>query len=154
MNTQPRILKWSLIAGLVIVINLFFGYSLSLVYKQPDYNTFCPQEIYAPNVPETAVQQQQMIMCQNDYQTAENAYATNVFVTLVILGALLVFIGNFMKGNAVIASGLSIAGVLSFIIASMRYWSYASDLLHVGILAVALALLFWIAVKKFKNHSQ
>lgn len=102
---------------------------------------------------ETAAQQKQGITCQNNFQTAENDYSRNVFVTLVILGALLVLIGNFMKGNAVIANGLSLAGVLSFIIASMRYWSYASDVLHLAILAVALALLFWIAVKKFKNTS-
>lgn len=155
MNTQPRILKWSLIAGLVIVINLFFGYSLSLVYHEPNYNTYCPQNFaFNPNTPETAAEQQAQITCQSNFQTAENDYSRNVFVTLVILGALLVLIGNFMRGNAVIANGLSLAGVLSFIIASMRYWSYASDILHVGILAVALLLLFWIAVKKFKNHSQ
>jgi hypothetical protein len=146
-TNHPRVLKWSLIAGLVIVINLFFGYSLSLVYKQPDYNTYCPQ---AQNYPQTPAD----IQCQNALQAAQNAYATNIFVTFVILGVFLVFIGNFMKGNTVIANGLSLAGVLSFIIASMRYWSYASDILHVAILAVALALLFWIAIKKFKNHSQ
>jgi len=153
MNTQSRILKWSLIAGLVIVINLFFGYSLSLIYKEPNYNTYCPQNFaYTPDKTETVAQQEQMNKCQNDFQAAENTYSKNVFVALVILGALLVLIGNFMKGNAVIANGLSLSGVLSFIIASMRYWSYASDLLHVGILAVALLILLWIAVKKFKNH--
>src|SRR6185312_11681209 len=155
MNTQPRVLRWSLIIGLVIVINLFFGYSLSLVYHEPNYSTYCPQNfIFTPYTPETAAEEQQQITCQNNFQTAENDYSRNVFVTLVILGALLVLISNFIKGNAVIASGLSLAGVFSFIIASVRYWSFASDLLHVGILAVALLLLLWIAIKKFKNHSQ
>src|SRR6266481_1589253 len=151
MNTQPRILKWSLIAGLVIVINLFFGYSLSLIYKEPNYNTYCPQVTSYAGIIKTPTdaQDQQYIKCQNDFQTAEGNYSKNVFVTLVILGAFLVLIGNFLKSNAVIASGLSLAGVLSFIIASLRYWSYASDLLHVGILALALLVLLWIAVKKF-----
>ena len=176
MSTQPRVLKWSLIIGIVIVINLFFGYALSLIYKAPEYITYCPQtqvNIAPDNQAQCVANGGQwneypnqtgpktvdgsagycdiQFTCNNSYQAAEKVYERNVFVTLMILGALLVLIGNFMKGNGVIASGLSLAGVLSFIIASARYWSYASDYLHVGILAIALALLLWIAYKKFKD---
>src|ERR1035437_3514428 len=44
METKPKILKWALIIGIVIVLNLFFNYTVSLVYKQPDYNSFFPQQ--------------------------------------------------------------------------------------------------------------
>jgi hypothetical protein len=73
-------------------------------------------------------------------------------VILVVLGAISVAVGNFFAGNAVISSGLSLAGVLSFIIASTRYWSSANDAIRVVILLIALALLFWVAIKKFKNN--
>jgi hypothetical protein len=176
MNSQSRVLKWSLIIGLVVVINLFFGYSLSLIYKAPQYEAYCPasQVNVAPTTQAQCVAQggqwnengsiygpaeakapagycDTTYTCSNNFQTAQKNYEKNVFVTLVILGALLVLIGNFLKGNTVISSGLSIAGVFSFIIASIRYWSSASDYTHVGILAIALAILFWIAYKKFKN---
>jgi hypothetical protein len=63
-----------------------------------------------------------------------------------------VAVGTFLKGNMLISVALSLGGVLSFIIASMRYWTSADDLIKVIILAIALAILIWVAVKKFKNN--
>ena len=73
-------------------------------------------------------------------------------MVLVVLGALAVLVGNFFKGNAVISNGLALGGVLSFIIASMRYWSAANDAIRVVILAIALGILFFIAMKKFRDR--
>jgi hypothetical protein len=152
MQTQSKVLKWSLIIGIVIVVNLFFNYTLSLIYKQPDYNNFCqpvPVEVPSGNIPTVNTQ---YITCQNNFQTAENNYDRNVFIALVILGAICVAVGNFLSGNAVIGVALSMAGVLSFVIASMRYWSSADNLIKVIILALALTILFWVAFKKFKDN--
>ena len=91
---------------------------------------------------------------QQAFEAAQKIYDRNVFITLVILGAICVALGSFLKINEVISIALSIAGVLSFIIASMRYWNRADDLLKVIILAIALAILIWVAVKKFKNAQQ
>jgi hypothetical protein len=183
MNTHNRIGKWSVIFGIIIVLNLFINYALSLAYKSPDYQAFCPQtqvitqpatqkectdkggqwngntyygKPTAPTgpteiTPATAGYCDLEFTCRQTYQHANDNYSRNVFVTLVIFGALMVLIGNFFKGNDVISSGLSLAGVLSFIIASIRYWGAANDLIRVIILAIALALLFWVAIKKFKN---
>src|SRR3989338_10654308 len=43
MNIQSSVLKWSLIIGIIIVLNLFFNYTISLVYERPVYENFCPQ---------------------------------------------------------------------------------------------------------------
>ncbi|MDB5194262.1 MAG: protein of unknown function with transrane region [Parcubacteria group bacterium] len=179
MNKQPRVLKWSLIIGIIIVLNLFFNYALSLVYKSPDFLTYCPQTqiVTAPTTQDACVSaggqwtdnsayQAKVIppgtdipsgycdtqfTCQKNYQKANDTYSRNIFAALVVLGALMVLVGNFFKGNEVISNGLALGGVLSFIIASMRYWGAANDLVRVVILAIALALLFWVAMKKFKN---
>jgi len=153
MEKQSKVLKWSLIIGIVIVLNLFFNYTFSLVYKEPDYSTFClPTPTAVPSGENVSTLNTQYITCQNNFQTAENNYDRNVFITLVILGALCVVIGSFLKGNTLISVALSLAGVLSFVIASMRYWSSANNLIKVIILAIALAILIWIAVKKFKDN--
>jgi hypothetical protein len=179
MNTQSRIGKWSIIFGIVIVLNLFFNYALSLVYKSPDYLAYCPQTQVVtqptdqksctdkggqwnantyygkPLVPGETVPPGYCDLeftCRQDFQKANDTYSRNVFVILVVLGAISVALGNFFAGNAVIASGLSLAGVLSFIIASTRYWGSANDAIRVVILLIALSLLFWVAVKKFKNN--
>jgi hypothetical protein len=183
METQSKVLKWSLIVGIVIVINLFFNYALSLAYKSPKFEVFCPEaqvnkliynqtacvdaggqwneNIYnAVNTTPTSEIKgvstplgycNLQFTCQNNYEAAKKIYDRNVFIALVILGALCVAIGNFLKINGVIRIALSLAGVLSFVIASMRYWTSADDLIKVIILAIALVILIWVAVKKFKN---
>jgi len=184
METQSKVLKWSLIIGIVIVINLFFNYVLSLVYKNPTFEAFCPTAQvnkvvpsqsacveqggqWNENIPNggstTPVSQLKGVIipagycnlqftCQNKYEAAQKVYDRNVFITLVILGAACVALGSFLGGNVVISVALSLAGVLSFIIASMRYWSSADDLIKVIILAIALSILIWVALKKFKNN--
>jgi ABC-type antimicrobial peptide transport system permease subunit len=102
------------------------------------------------NIPQGYCDQQ--FTCRNHFDVVEKVYNRNVFITLVILGAISVAVGSFLGSNIVIGTSLSLAGVLSFVIASIRYWSSADDLIKVIILAIALAILMWVAVKKFKNN--
>lgn len=185
MNKQSRIGRWSVIIGIVIVLNLFFNYALSLVYKQKNIVDFCPvtqvnepivskdqclavggqwngvsnfdsstfgkQYGVAPADPTISPYCDKDFTCRQNFDKATQSYNRNVFIILVILGAISVLAGNFFAANEVIASGFSLAGVLSFVIASIRYWSSADNLIKVLILAIALGLLFWVAYKKFKN---
>lgn len=164
--------------GIMIVLNLFFNYALSLVYKSPEYNNFCPttqvvtipdnqnecvaqggqwtdNSTYGKPVPAEVNQPRGycdlQYTCRQEFENANKTYNKNVFIVLVVLGAATVFVGNFFAGNVVITGGLSLAGVLSFLIASVRYWGSANDAIRVVILAIALGLLFWVAIKKFKN---
>src|SRR5437870_2180807 len=132
MNTN-RIGRWSVIIGIVIVLNLFFNYALSLVYKQPDYNAYCPnsQVVNVPQTQNECVAQggqwtndagygkptlvgytapagycNLYYTCGNDFNDAQQAYNRNIFVILVVLGAITVLIGNYYITNEVIASGL------------------------------------------------
>ncbi len=181
MNTSNRIGRWSVIVGIVIVLNLFFNYALSLVYKSPDYNAFCPMEqvvtvpdtqnecvaeggqwtenvYYSKPVPAGVSEPRGycdlQYTCRQEFEAAHKSYNKNVFIVLVVLGALSVAAGSFLTANEVIASGLSLAGVLSFLIASVRYWGSANDAIRLVILAIALGLLFWVAVKKFNARVQ
>lgn len=175
METNNRIGRWSTILGIMIVLNLFFNYAISLAYKSPQYNDFCPMEqvnTSPDNQQECVAQGGQWnqntyygegpkpvpqgycdteFTCRQNYDVAHDSYSRNVFVILVVLGAVSVLVGNMFVHNPVISSGLSLAGVLSFIIASMRYWDSANDAIRLVILAIALGLLFWVAMKKFKN---
>lgn len=176
MQNQPTALKWSVIIGIVIVLNLFFNYTISLVYERPEYEAFCPvrqvvtqpadqnecvalggqwTENFFPERPvgvnETKGYCDLDFTCRQEHSDATSGYDRNVFVILVLLGAMAVASGNFLKGNMVASTGLSLAGVLSFVIASMRYWGSADDIVRVIILAIALGILFWVAIKKFND---
>ena len=179
MQTQSKILRWSLIIGIVIVLNLFFNYALSLVYKHPLYEVFCPNtaqvvenidskdkcissggqwnpNVYGQPIPVSKVVPEgycdQQFTCRNSFDAAQKVYDRNVFITLVLLGAICVALGNFLKGNMLLGVALSMAGVLSFIVASVRYWTSANDLIKVIILAIALGILVWVALRKFKDN--
>lgn len=182
-QTQSRFTKWSLIIGIVIVLNLFFNYAASLIFSEPQYNQFCQESqvnvaiqtqnecvaaggqwnaYTTPVIEKTPTGQTVSISgycdpqfeCRNEYDTARKAYDRNVFITLVALGVLCIVISLILKGNDVVGTALSFGGVLSLIIASIRYWSYADNVLKVIILGVALVLLVVIAMRKFKDRDE
>jgi len=148
MQSQSKILKWSLILGIVIVANLFINYSLSLVLSEPSYNDFCPQTYIA-----TPASDAGQTICSNNYTAASNDYQAKVFTVLIVIGVLLVVASFFVKTNPVVSTALSFSGLLSIVIASMRYWSSADNWVKVIILGVALVALIALAIRKFKNET-
>lgn len=174
-----RILKWLLILGIVIVLNLFFVYGIMVFYHAPAFDNFCPvsqvtetpsteaecvavgggwtsspapQVAAAPIVAaEPAGYCNVDFTCQNDFTDAQNVYDRNVFVVLVILGVLSLVGGFFVKRSSAVSLGLSLGGVLALVVASVRYWSDMNDYLRFIVLAVALAVLVFIGVKKVKD---
>ena len=166
--------KWALVVAIVIVLNLFFNYAISLVYKEPSYTAYVPtSQVIQPISDENdclAVGGQWMAVpapqsvtdgknisvlgsCdpnytkEQQYQAAQTAYSRNVFIILVILGVASLVLGAVM-GSAVLAISFSWGGVLSLLIAAMRYWSDASGFVKLVVLAAALSALIWVAVKK------
>ena len=41
-HKKSGFVRWALIIGIVIVLNLFFNYAISLIYPAPEYQKFCP----------------------------------------------------------------------------------------------------------------
>lgn len=184
MKTK-QILKWPLIVGIVIVLNLFFLYAVKVAYPSPEYDDFCKQEqvIKELNSEESCVGTggqwnehtdrfkpvsmyegeivaldsptgycDQQYLCRQEYDTAREDYERNVFMALIIFGVISVVIGFFTMGKEVVSIAMTLGGVLSFIIASIRYWSYASDWLHLSILGIALIVLIYLGIKKFTDN--
>ena len=187
MQNKSKIFKWALILGIIIVLNLFFNYAISLFYKQPDYSIYFPQsQVVEPietkdkclkiggqwNEGSLTIKPNDNIVgkgnvvgngqnvpiyqntgyCdpnftrQQEFNKAQKEYDRNVFIILVLLGVISFLVGVFIS-NEIIVVSFSWGGVLSFIVASMRYWSNAGNLVKVLILAVALSALIWLAIK-------
>ncbi len=60
MKSQSKLLKWSLIIGIVIVANMFINYSLSLIWTEPSYTDFCTQT-------DMVISQSGDVACSNAY---------------------------------------------------------------------------------------
>ena len=160
--------------AIVIVSNIFFSYSISLVYPSPVYNDFCKQNQVNPALNDetsctgvggqwNAIPQKTSegvngycnteFTCSKNYENAITPYEKNVFIILVVIGAVLLVLGLLTSlGGAILTLSMSWSGVLSLIVASIRYWSYASNWLQVLILFLALLALVYVAVKKFNQQ--
>jgi len=175
-----KVLKWVLVVGIVIVLNLFFNYAVQVVYKEPQFDNFCKQEAVnvlpvskemclkvggqwneSSNIEKTLPDPAEQVKtnsycdvqftCRQNYETARDLYSRNVFIVLISLGIISIILSFVLSEVIVVSLGLSLGGILSLIIASMRYWSAMDDYLRVVILGLALALLIWLGIKKFKE---
>lgn len=167
------VIKWALSIGIIVVLNLFFAVAIETVYPAPEFNNFCePLQVrdiasedacvaiggqWNPNLaPKPSVEDapgycDEQFTCRQVYEGAQERYARNVFVTLIVLGALSLLAGYLLRISPAVSAGLSYGGVLSFIIAAMRYWGEAGDIIRLVIVGLALIALILIGVKKFKE---
>lgn len=85
---------------------------------------------------------------QAQWDEVRGEFEKKTFMALVGLGIVTIILAVIIK-NYVVSLGLGLGAFLDFIIASMRYWRYSDDWLRIVILVVALAVLIWLAIKKF-----
>lgn len=170
------VIKWSLVIGIVVLVNMFLNYAVSLVYESPKYENFCPQRQVVDNIgtkdscvalggqwnenyyKSPDIKQAEPtgycdpdFTCRKEFEDVSSVYNRNIFIILVAAGVLLLASSFALAFNWILSVSFSMAGILSIIIASMRYWSDADNLLRVIILFLALLALIYFAVKKFKN---
>jgi hypothetical protein len=88
--------------------------------------------------------------CQRDITKIDNDYNKNVFIVLVVIGALLLILGVLIKIDSV-AIGFLIGGILNIVIGTIRYWGGLQDVGRFLILGAVLALLVWIGIKKVRD---
>jgi len=171
-------LKWILVVGIVIVLNLFFSVTIKLFYDSPEFSDFCGDTKFntaietqeqcneiggkwtEENFPRRQIEEPITIQkntycdanytCRQEYDDARSLYNRNVFVVMVILGVISITAGIFISVSSV-SLGLSLGGVLSLVIGSMGYWSNMNDLLRVIVMAIALVALIWVGIKKLRD---
>ncbi len=176
---KSSIIKWALIIGITIVVNLFITYLVDVIYPMPEFTDFCPEsqvnraietetaclEIggqWNENIEAKSIPPQVTVpvpagycdatyTCGKQYEEVMKVYNRNVFVVFIIAGILLLVGSMYLKGVEAISLGLSFGGILSLIIGSVRYWSDMDDILRVILLGIALAGLIFVAYKKFKD---
>lgn len=114
-----------------------------------------PKDAYratpTPLTPEVVGYCNENYTCGKDFEKADKVYNRNVFIFLIVAGTALLVGSILMTALEAVALGFSLAGVLSLVIGTMRYWSDMDERLRVVVLGAALIALVWIGIKKFKN---
>lgn len=176
-HNKSLFLKWALVLAIVIVTNLFFHYVIATFYKEPVFESFCPNQNavvtdavlcvssggqwtnhqLAPKQITEAVKNGEPLgwcdvnfTCNKNYTDAQSVYNRNVFTVLIVLSLAVLTLGVFLPVE-VLSLGFAWSGVLSLIIASAQYWSDANNWMRLVILIIALGALVWLSVKKFKE---
>ena len=120
-----------------------------------------PKELYqgetvpAQPAPTTAVEVKgycnEQYTCGKNFEEANKVYNRNVFIFLVVAGTALLIGSIFAAAIEAVALGFSLAGILSLVIGTIRYWSDMDERLRVVVLGIALVAVVWIGIKKFNN---
>jgi hypothetical protein len=173
---HPKFVRWAVVLGIVIVLNVFFLVVRALVLPSPDYSAYCPVTNAPPaenaaacdalggiwtdygtgqvdaTAPKTPTGYCDLYSaCQPAYEAARSTYEMYAFALMVALGIIALIAGLFPIGSSIVSSGLSFGGVLALVIGSGMYWGEAGNWLRLAISVVALAALLYIGYKRFRD---
>ena len=174
---HPKFVRWAVVLGIVIVLNVFFLVVRALVLPSPDYSAYCPVTNAPPATTAAACDAQGGVWteydaaqmndaaapktptgycdlysaCQPAFEAAQSTYEMYAFALMVALGVIALIIGVFPIGSSTVSSGLSFGGVLALVIASAMYWGEAGNWLRLLISVIALGVLLYIGLKRFKD---
>jgi len=174
-SRSPKFVRWAVMLGIVIALNVFFLVVRALVFPSPQYEDFCPQSrlpsptteqacaaqdgIWNPAAPE-AIEAKTVgqagycdvtTKCQKPFDEAQKSYQLKAFVLTVAFGIVALIIGVLPIGSSIVSTGLSYGGVLAFLIASIQYWNEAGSYVRLGISGLALIALIYIGIKRFRD---
>ncbi len=174
---HPKFVRWALLIGIVVILNVFFFVVEQIAFPEPDYAAYCPQPViqaqnaaacdaqggiwteYPPQPTSVATVPTKEVAgycdyyakCQAPYEAALGQQHLYAFILMTVLGVIALAIGLVPIGSSIVSSGLSYGGVLALIIGAMQYWGDAGNWLRLGISAVALGALLYIGWRRFRD---
>jgi hypothetical protein len=172
-HAAPKFVRWALMIGIVLLLNIFFLALGQTVLKAPQYADYCPTQPAPSPTDEKACTEQGGIWnpapssdmaakapagycdlfskCQKTYDDAQKPYKLHAFELMLALGVLALIAGVLPLGSSIVSTGLSYGGVLAFLIASVQYWSEAPSWIRLLVAFIALAVLLVIGIKRFRD---
>lgn len=175
----PKFVRWAVVLGIVIVLNIFFVVLRTIVLPAPQFNDYCPAaaqgkaandaqscdaaggvwtEYSTPIVPAQGTASAPAgycdfyAKCQPPFDAAMQKYDLYAFSFMLVLGVLSLVAGTFAPiGSSIVSTGLSYGGVVAFIVGSASYWNEAGDWVRLVISFIALVALLYIGWKRFRD---
>lgn len=140
---QKKPVRFALLLGIIVILNIFFNAILALAYPVPQYNDYCPIPLPMAEIAQPA--------CQALYQTANKQHALHAFILMMSFGIAALIMGFIPIGSSIVSSGLSYGGVLALIIGSASYWNIAGNWIRLTITTIGLIVLLYIGWRHFRD---
>ncbi len=175
-RTHPKFVRWALMLGIVIILNIFFFEMVALIMPTPEYDAFCPMtqivDSYdsqdsclavggqwtatpvikpVPNVPQPVGYCDPQYTCRAQFSDAQETHSRNAFIAFVVLGVLALVAGVVPIGSSIVSSGLSYGGVVALIVGSAQYWGNANVWIRFAIALIGLIALLYIGWRQFRD---
>lgn len=174
---HPKFVRWALLLGIVVILNIFFNVVIALAYPAPKYEDYCPQKnitptdaptcdtqggvwntyspgpapVYDTSSPKATGYCDMYAKCQKPYQAASDTHALYAFVLMIGLGIVALVAGFMPLGSSIVSSGLSYGGVLALIVGSAQYWGNAGNWIRLAISTAGLLALLYIGWRRFRD---
>ena len=172
---HPKFVRWALLIGIVVILNVFFSVVTTLAYPAPVYEEYCPQVNVVPTdaatcdakggvwtayspapagdalSPKLAGYCNLYAKCQQPFQAAADQHALHAFMLMTVLGIIALVAGLVPIGSSIVSSGLSYGGVVALVIAAAEYWGTAGNWLRLVIATIGLVALLSIGWKRFRD---
>ncbi len=172
---HPKFVRWALLIGIVVILNVFFFVIEQIAFPSPDYQAYCPTPAvqaqdaaacdaqggvwteYPPQPVATTPAKalagycDYAATCQPKYEQALSEQHLYAFILMTVLGIIALVVGVVPIGSSIVSSGLSYGGVLALIVGAMQYWGDAGEWLRLGISAIALIALIYVGVRRFRD---
>lgn len=93
--------------------------------------------------------------CQDNYETANEAYSKTLFIITLVLGIILLILGAKLFDLEAVGAGIMGGGIITIFYGSTSYWQYAGDIFRfiisiAGLIAV-IYLAYWLNQKTSKK---
>jgi hypothetical protein len=154
---QKSFIGWMFVIALAVLINVFTFQAAALVFENPQYDEFCESRP-APLLDRDAVSEEEILKheaefraCNDAYQIASDLFEKQISITLLIIHSVLLIVALYVTRVPILSRALGLGAVIGLIIALMRYWSHAEELLRLGVLGLIIILLITIGLKTFKE---
>jgi hypothetical protein len=89
--------------------------------------------------------------CQQRFDSVNELYSRNLFIITSIIGLAAMIVGAFFLGHPSVSPGLMGGGFITIFYGTVRYWNYAGSKLRVAILGIILAMLIYLAYRKWQR---
>lgn len=175
-QNHPKFVRWAVMLGIVIALNLFFFAARALILPEPSFEDYCPTRLQPAATEDACVAQEGVWVatpdnaqvtavmkpspegycdlyqkCQPLYDEAQKEYQMYAFAIMLGLGILSIIVGVLPIGSSIVSTGLSYGGVLALIVAAFGYWDQAGNMLRLLMSVIALGALLYIGIKRFKD---
>lgn len=167
---SPRFVRWAVVLGIIIILNVFFTVVRSLIFPEPVYPSHsamteasCTEQGGVWTSLNNAgsgvtIVKAPVTDSYCDFSATEKTWKEMMadfqlrgFIFMLVAGIIALVAGVLIVNASVISTGLSFGGVVAFIIGSIGYWNEADNWIRLAISLVALLALLYLAWKKFRD---